>query len=51
MTMISDTVINQIEDVRKSNNSLWMDLLRIAFDNDPDATKQILRKINTTMIL
>lgn len=41
-----DKVIDQIEAVRRDNNKLWMDLLRIALDKAPDETKSVLGKIN-----
>ena len=28
-------IISQIESVRKKNNKNWMDILRIAFENNP----------------
>lgn len=37
--------INQIEWVRTENNKLWMEILRIAMDNAPIATKKVLAKI------
>lgn len=42
---MKDAVISQIESIRKDNNSLWMDLLRIALDKAPEETKPILAKI------
>ncbi len=39
-------IIDQIEKVRTKNNVNWMDVLRIAFKNDPEAAKKGLRKIN-----
>ena len=39
-------IIDQIEKVRTKNNVNWMDVLRIAFKNDPEAAKKCLRKIN-----
>lgn len=38
--------INQIEKVRANNNLNWMNILRIAFKNDPEAAKRCFRKIN-----
>jgi len=40
------SIINQIEKTRTKNNVNWMDVLRIAFQNDPEAAKRCLRKIN-----
>lgn len=39
-------IIDQIEKVRKKNNVNWMNNLRIAFTNDPQAAKKCIRKIN-----
>lgn len=38
-------VINDIQKVRTKNNELWMQLLRIAMQNDPEQTKRIMKKI------
>ena len=38
-------IIQQIENVRKTNNSNWMDLLRIAYEHNPKKTTAILKKI------
>jgi len=40
------TLIDEIEDVRRSNNHLWMDILRIAMKYAPEKTKRTLLKIN-----
>jgi len=40
-------IIDQIEKVRTRNNVNWMNVLRIAFQNDPKSAKMCLRKINT----
>ena len=42
---MSERIIKQIEEIRKSNNRLWMNLLRIAMKRDPVATKRIMGKI------
>ena len=34
-------IISQIESVRKKNNKNWMDILRIAFENNPKGTSKI----------
>ena len=39
-------IINQIEKVRTKNNVNWMNILRIAFQNDPEAAKRCFRRIN-----
>lgn len=38
-------IIQQIENVRKKNNSNWMDILRIAFKNSPDESAKIMGEI------
>ena len=38
-------IIQQIENVRKKNNSNWMDILRIAFKNSPEASAKIMGDI------
>lgn len=40
-------VINDIQKVRTKNNELWMQLLRIAMQNDPEQTKHIMKKIRS----
>ena len=39
-------IIDQIEKVRTKNNVNWMNILRIAFQKDPDAAKKSFRRIN-----
>jgi len=39
-------IINQIEKVRTKNNVNWMNILRIAFQKDPESAKKCFRKIN-----
>ena len=43
---MSDTIISDIEAIRTSNNTYWMDILRIAMKHAPDETKLILKHIN-----
>ena len=38
-------IINSIEEIRKTNNTLWMNILRIAFKHSPSESKQIFKKI------
>jgi hypothetical protein len=38
-------IISKIENIRKKNNVNWMDILRIAFDNNPKATAKVMSKI------
>jgi hypothetical protein len=40
-------IISQIENIRKKNNVNWMDILRIAFRNNPVATAKTMSKIYT----
>ncbi len=39
-------IINEIENVRSGNNVNWMDLLRLAFSENPSKAKEIVRRIN-----
>ena len=39
-------LIKKIENIRKKNNSNWMDILRLAFKLDPIAASKIMKKIN-----
>jgi hypothetical protein len=38
-------IISQIENIRKKNNINWMDILRIAFENNPNRTAKVMSKI------
>ena len=38
-------IISQIENIRKKNNVNWMDILRIAFKNNPIATAKVMSQI------
>jgi hypothetical protein len=38
-------IISEIEKVRKKNNKNWMDILRLAFKNNPKAASKILSSI------
>jgi len=38
-------IINEIEGVRKKNNTNWMDILRVAFKFSPNETAKIMSKI------
>lgn len=38
-------IIKQIENVRKKNNSNWMDILRVAFTYAPEKTAKIMAQI------
>ena len=39
------TIISQIENIRKKNNVNWMNILRIAFKNNPIKTAEVMSKI------
>ena len=39
-------IINQIEKVRMQNNKNWMELLRIAIESNPTASRRVLKSIN-----
>jgi len=44
---LADAVtFDQIEDIRRDNNALWIDVLRLAFRVAPDEARAIFRKIN-----
>lgn len=38
-------IIDQIENVRKKNNSNWMDILRVAYSFAPKKTAKIMARI------
>jgi hypothetical protein len=38
-------IIDQIQEIRKKNNENWMGLLRIAFRESPEESRQLMRKI------
>tara|TARA_B100001094_G_C17800080_1_gene608671 strand:- start:184 stop:381 length:198 start_codon:yes stop_codon:yes gene_type:complete len=38
-------IIDKIEEVRKKNNSNWMDILRIAFKYAPDDAAKVMANI------
>jgi hypothetical protein len=40
-------IISEIENVRKKNNTSWMNILRIAFRHDPRKTAKVMAKIYT----
>ena len=39
------TIIDQISEVRKSNNVCWMEILKLAFIMNPYEAKKIFKKI------
>jgi hypothetical protein len=40
-------ILTQIEKIRSKNNVNWMNILRIAYKNDPKAVVKVLRAINS----
>ena len=40
-------IIDKISKEREKNNKNWMNLLKIAFESDPNNTKKIMRNINS----
>ena len=38
-------IISKIENIRKKNNFNWMNILRIAFKNNPIKTAEVMSKI------
>jgi hypothetical protein len=43
--MNDDKIINKISQIRKNNNKLWMNILKIAFKKDEKKARKILRDI------
>ena len=43
----SNKLFKNIENIRKNNNKNWMNLLRLAYKNDPKNTIKILNNILT----
>lgn len=41
-----EELIKRIAEVRSLNNDLWMELLQIAIESEPNLTKDVLRQIN-----
>jgi hypothetical protein len=39
-------IIDKIEKIRSKNNVNWMNILRLAFNLDPNSAKKIMKKIN-----
>jgi hypothetical protein len=46
MTDADKLGIDIVQEARQQNNTLWMGILRIAMEQDPEATKTLLRGIN-----
>jgi len=43
---IEDSLIDLVENARSNNNTLWMNILRIAMKHAPEETKATLLAIN-----
>lgn len=43
--MTENIIIGKIEEVRRINNRLWMDILRVAMNKAPVETREILTQI------
>ncbi len=41
----SDAIIDNVEKIRAENNSLWMDILRLAYLMAPNQTRAIIKEI------
>jgi mevalonate kinase len=39
-------IIKMIQNTRSKNNINWMDILKIAYKNDPKSTKLVVSRIN-----
>lgn len=39
-------IILLVEETRRENNILWMDMLRLAFEVAPEEASKIMKKIN-----
>ena len=39
-------IINQIQKIRSKNNVNWMNVLKLAFELDPNKASKIMKKIN-----
>lgn len=40
-----ESLISMVEDARRANNILWMDILRLAFDKAPKEASKIMKQI------
>lgn len=38
-------LIDRIEEIRTRNNSVWMNLVRLALEAEPERAKELLRQI------
>jgi len=46
MNVEDEAVLNQIESIRANNNSFWIEIVRIALEEAPERTKNVLNVIN-----
>ena len=46
MTKNHKKIINKIQQVRSKNNVNWMNLLRLAFDSEPEKASKVVKQIN-----
>lgn len=40
-----NNLVNKMKDIRVNNNDLWMRLLEIALESNPEETKKIIKQI------
>lgn len=43
--MTDEEIIGEIQKIRTSNNTHWMDVVRLAFELDPVSARNIFKKI------
>ncbi len=41
-------IINKIQKVRSKNNINWMNILKLAYKNDPKSLIKLLKKVNSS---
>ena len=41
-------IINKIQNVRSKNNINWMNILKLAYKNDPKSLIKLLKKVNSS---
>ena len=41
-------IINKIQKVRSKNNINWMNILKLAYKNDPESLIKLLKKVNSS---
>lgn len=45
-TKTQSVIVKNIENLRRKNNTNWMNILRLALKHSPKETKKLLNKIN-----